>query len=109
MPIIGVIESGVNKDSNVSNNRIAILGTAATIRSNVYVEKINAVKPEVVIFYMSIICPTCGRRLDRRENSNQIADHYLAGMGWNRYCDSGCTHYPLLKTINKSLGEMLIL
>ena len=40
MPIIGVIESGVNKGIQMSqNNKIAVLGTAATIRSNAYVEK----------------------------------------------------------------------
>ena len=45
IPIIGVIESGVKSGIRMNqNNKIAVLGTSATIRSNVYGKKIKAVK-----------------------------------------------------------------
>ena len=111
MPIIGVIESGVNKGIQMcQNNRIAILGTAATIRSNVYVEKINAVKPEAFVISQAcpLFVPLAEEGLIEGKIPNQIADHYLAGIkkGGIDTVILGCTHYPLLKkTINKSLGE----
>ena len=37
------------------NNKIAVLGTSATIRSNAYGEKIKAVKPETLV--ISQACP----------------------------------------------------
>ncbi len=56
IPIIGVIESGVNRGIQMNqNNKIAVLGTSATIRSNAYGEKIKAVKPET--FVISQACP----------------------------------------------------
>ena len=111
MPIVGVIESGVNKGIQMcQNNRIAILGTAATIRSNVYVEKINAVKPEAFVISQAcpLFVPLAEEGWIEGKIPNQIADHYLAGIkkGGIDTVILGCTHYPLLKkTINKSLGE----
>ena len=56
IPIIGVIESGVNRGIRMNqNNKIAVLGTSATIRSNAYGEKIKAVKPETSV--ISQACP----------------------------------------------------
>ena len=75
IPIIGVIESGVNRGIQMNqNNKIAVLGTSATIRSNVYGEKIP------VFFSTSSTCKkekttttnvthrySC-RQLDRKKN-----------------------------------------
>ena len=111
MPIIGVIESGVNKGIQMSqNNKIAVLGTPATIRSNAYVERINAVKPEVLVISQacSLFVPLAEEGWTEGEIPNQIADHYLADIkkGGIDTVILGCTHYPLLKkTISKSLGE----
>ena len=111
MPIIGVIEPGVNKGIQMSiNNKIAVLGTAATIRSNVYVEKINAVQPEAFVISQAcpLFVPLAEEGWIEGKIPNQIADHYLKGIkkGGIDTVILGCTHYPLLKkTIIKSLGE----
>ena len=111
IPIIGVIESGVKKGIQMcQNNKIAVLGTAATIRSNAYGKRINAVNPEV--FVISQACPLFVHLAEEGwiegEIPNQIADYYLTEIkkvGVDTVI-LGCTHYPLLKkTINKSLGE----
>ena len=111
IPIIGVIESGVNKGIQMcQNNKIAVLGTAATIRSNAYGKRINAVNPEA--FVISQACPLFVHLAEEGwiegEIPNQIADYYLSEIK-KAGVDTvilGCTHYPLLKkTINNSLGE----
>lgn len=111
MPIIGVIESGVNKGIQISQNyKIAVLGTAATIRSNAYVERINAVKPEAFVISQAcpLFVPLAEEGWTEGKIPDQIADHYLADIkkGGIDTVILGCTHYPLLKkTISKSLGE----
>ena len=101
-PIIGVIESGVNRGIRMNqNNKIAVLGTSATIRSNAYGEKIKAVKPE--IFVISQACPLFVPLAEEGWTEGkipmQIAAHYLANIK-QEGVDTvilGCTHYPLLK------------
>ena len=56
IPIIGVIDPGVEKAVEISqNNKIAVLGTSATIRSDAYGKRLKAIKPEVVV--TSQACP----------------------------------------------------
>ena len=111
MPIIGVIEPGVKKGIQMSqNNKIAVLGTAATIRSNAYRKRINSVKPEASVISQAcpLFVPLAEEGLTEGKIPNQIADHYLAAIK-KAGIDTvilGCTHYPLLKkTIRKTLGE----
>ena len=111
MPIIGVIEPGVDKGIQMSqNNKIAVLGTTATIRSNAYGERINAVKPEAFVISQAcpLFVPLAEEGWTEGKIPNQIADHYLTAIkkGGIDTVILGCTHYPLLKkTIGKSLGE----
>ena len=101
IPIVGVIESGVNKGIQMcQNNKIAVLGTAATIRSNAYGKRINAVNPEA--FVISQACPLFVHLAEEGwiegEIPKQIADYYLAEIkkvGVDTVI-LGCTHYPLL-------------
>ena len=111
IPIMGVIEPGVSKGIQMcQNNKIAVLGTAATIRSNAYGKRINAVNSE--FFVISQACPLFVHLAEEGWTEgkipNQIADHYLSEIkkvGVDTVI-LGCTHYPLLKkTINKSLGK----
>tara|TARA_B100000900_G_scaffold343123_1_gene306722 strand:- start:903 stop:1697 length:795 start_codon:yes stop_codon:yes gene_type:complete len=111
IPIIGVIEPGVNRGIRVNkNNKIAVLGTSATIRSNVYGEKIKAVKPEILV--ISRACPLFVPLVEEGWTEGkipmQIAANYLADIK-QEGVDTvilGCTHYPFLKkTIGEILGE----
>ena len=111
IPIIGVIESGVNSGIRMNqNNKIAVLGTSATIRSNAYGEKIKIVKPETLVISQAcpLFVPLVEEGWTEGKIPMQIASHYLANMR-QEGVDTvilGCTHYPLLKTtISKILGE----
>jgi len=111
IPIIGVIESGVNRGIQMSkNNKIAVLGTSATIRSNVYGEKIKTAKPETSVISQAcpLFVPLAEEGWTEGKIPMQIAENYLANikkMGVDTVI-LGCTHYPLLKrTISTILGE----
>ena len=111
IPIIGVIESGVNRGIRMNqNNKIAVLGTSATIRSNAYGKKIKAVKPETLVFSQAcpLFVPLAEEGWTEGKIPMQIAAHYLADIK-QEGVDTvilGCTHYPLLKkTISKTLGK----
>ena len=111
IPIIGVIEPGVNRGIRVNqNNKIAVLGTSATIRSNAYGKKIRAVKPETLVISKAcpLFVPLAEEGWTEGEIPMKIAAHYLADIK-QKGVDTvilGCTHYPLLKrTISQTLGE----
>ena len=111
IPIIGVIEPGVKSGIQMNqNNKIAVLGTSATIRSNAYGEKIKAVKPEILVISQPcpLFVPLAEEGWTEGTIPMQIASHYLADIKQEEVDTVilGCTHYPLLKkTISKVLGE----
>ena len=111
IPIIGVIESGVNRGIQMNrNNKIAVLGTSATIQSNEYGKRIKAIKPETLVISQAcpLFVPLAEEGWIEGEIPMQIASHYLANIKHEKVDTVilGCTHYPLLKrTIIKVLGE----
>ena len=115
IPIIGVIESGVKRGIQISqNNRIAVLGTSATIRSNAYGKRIKAARPDTLVISQAcpLFVPLAEEGWTEGKIPLQIASHYLADIK-QAGVDTvilGCTHYPLLKnTINKALEEKVSL
>ena len=111
IPIIGVIESGVNIGIQMNqNNKIAVLGTSATIRSNAYGKKIQAAKPETLVISQAcpLFVPLVEEGWIEGKIPMEIAAHYLSNIRKEKVDTVilGCTHYPLLKkTIGKTLGE----
>ena len=110
IPIIGVIDPGVNKAIKISqNNKIAVLGTSATIRSNAYGKKLKAINPEIVVTSQAcpLFVPLAEEGWVEGKVPLQIATHYFTTIK-NIGIDTvilGCTHYPLLKkTIHSCLG-----
>tara|TARA_A100001015_G_C14720161_1_gene605596 strand:- start:140 stop:784 length:645 start_codon:yes stop_codon:yes gene_type:complete len=110
IPIIGVIDSGVKRGIQMNhNNKIAILGTSATIRSNAYARRIKAVKPATLVISQAcpLFVPLAEEGWIEGKIPMQIAEHYLSNIkkvGVDTVI-LGCTHYPLLKTtISTILG-----
>ena len=111
IPIIGVIEPGVSKGIQMNqNNKIAVLGTSATIRSNAYGKKIKRAKPKTLVISQAcpLFVPLAEEGWTEGKIPMQIAAHYLDNIK-QEGVDTvilGCTHYPLLKrTISRTLGE----
>lgn len=125
VPVIGVIEPGARAAVQAtSTRRVGVIGTVATIESGAYTRAIRALDAGITVFsaatprFVEIV--EQGMRLDRspiedlmaqsaaiyiRPAFSEIARDYLDPL---KRCsiDSlvlGCTHYPLLTALIKSI------
>ncbi len=115
IPIIGVIEPGSEVAlSTTRNNKIGVIGTEGTIKSQAYSKAIKERVPEAEIF--SAACPLFVPIVEEGWQDKPIAESivrdYLSPL-INSDIDTlvlGCTHYPLLKdVIQKVVGEKVSL
>lgn len=115
IPIIEVISPAVDQALlKTRTGRIGIIGTRATIRSNIYEQKILALQPEYRVF--STACPLLVPLVEEgwvnKRETKMILRRYLHGL---EECQVdtlvlGCTHYPLLKhLIQPRIGRKVTL
>ena len=111
IPIIGVIDPGVKSALLITKNKkIGILGTRATINSNIYGEKLKSKDKMVSVFSKAcpLYVPLVEEGFISGEIPSMISNFYLNEFK-NIDIDTvilGCTHYPLLSSvINKTLGS----
>ena len=115
LPIIGVIKPGVDFAINITkNNRICVLGTQGTIKSNAYGKELISRVPDMKIFSKAcpLFVPLVEEGLVEGEIAQSIVGFYLQGIQPTDIDTVilGCTHYPLLKdTIGKFLGRSITL
>lgn len=101
IPVVDVIEAGVDSIVKATKSqRIAVLGTRATIRSGIYEKEIKKLLPEATV--ISIACPLFVLLVEEQFINHQatrlIIEEYLAPLK-NQNIDAlllACTHYPLL-------------
>lgn len=132
VPLIGVIEPGARAAVNSTrSNRLGIIGTEGTIKSNSYINAINALRGKMTLSvrergeksldrYFEIAtdgmviftkaCPLFVPLAEEGWTTNDVArltaENYLSGLK-QEDIDTlvlGCTHYPLLK---KTIGEII--
>lgn len=115
IPIIGVVKPGARVAAEVTRNgKIGIIGTEATVGSQIYSRYIKEIKPksEVVGKACPLFVPLVEEGLLHDPVTDEIAMRYLSGL-----IDSGidtlilgCTHYPLIRsTVGKIMGERVTL
>ncbi len=108
IPIIGVIHAGVKRVLQASaTQRIGIIGTEGTIRSESYTQEILRQAPSAQVF--SQACPLFVPLVEEGWQDTAVAqataETYLAPLrGKIDTLILGCTHYPLLK---KVIGQVL--
>lgn len=111
LPVYNVIDPGSELAARMTeNNRVAVIATRATVKSESYTKKIHSHKPEVEVF--SAACPLFVPLAEEGWHddpiTNLIAFRYLQGLK-AQDVDTvvlACTHYPLLKTaIQKVFGN----
>lgn len=115
IPIVEVITPAVEQAiARSRTGRIGVIGTRATIRSNIYEQKIHEQMPQYKVF--SKACPLLVSLVeegwtDKRE-TKMILRRYLHDLK-NQQIDTlvlGCTHYPLLKhLIQPRIGKKVTL
>jgi glutamate racemase len=108
-PVIGVVEGGVIAALKEASGAIGVIGTEATIRSNKYPLEINRLQPGIKVF--SKACPLFVALAEEGWTDNEVA-HAVAKEYLEEFKGTigalvlGCTHYPPLKGVIRSvLGE----
>lgn len=110
VPIIGVIEPGAKAALGITrNNKVGVIGTAATVASGAYERTLKALNPRISCYSQS--CPLFVPLVEEgwldKSVTGEIAGMYLQEMK-KRGIDTlilGCTHYPLLKDVlHKVMG-----
>ncbi|MCX7918672.1 MAG: glutamate racemase [bacterium] len=101
-PVIGVIEPGAKVAvATTRNNRIGVIGTKATIRSEAYPRIIQRINPAIKVY--SVACPLLVPLVEEGWLTGPITESiiraYLTPLLTQRVDTIvlGCTHYPLLK------------
>lgn len=113
VPIVGVIEPGVRAAAQATrNDRIGIIGTAATIRSGAYQAGIAQLREaaEVTAAPCPLFVPLAEEGWVDHRVTELVAREYLQEFR-DRNIDTlvlGCTHYPLLKpVIGRVMGSLV--
>ncbi|XOU94107.1 MAG: glutamate racemase [Candidatus Kerfeldbacteria bacterium] len=106
IPIFEVITPAVKKALEISNNKkIGIIGTRATINSNIYKTLIHKSDKSYTIISQAcpLFVPLAEEGWINKPVTKSIVNTYLSPLK-QKQIDTlilGCTHYPLLKTIIK--------
>lgn len=108
LPIVGVIEPGAEKAvAATRNQRIAVLGTKATIQSGAYQTAIKKIAPHAAV--IPIACPLFVPLVEEQwldhPATHLIVREYLRPLQ-EQNVDTillGCTHYPLLSTVKNKI------
>ncbi|MBF0522537.1 MAG: glutamate racemase [Candidatus Omnitrophica bacterium] len=115
IPIIGVIDPGAKKATQVSRNkRIGVIATSATVNSYSYDKAIKYFDSSVKIFSQAcpLFVPLVEEGWAHKRIAVDLAEEYLKGMKKSGV-DAlilGCTHYPLLKNVlKKVMGKKVYL
>lgn len=103
IPIIGVIVPGARAAvRETKNQKIGVIGTEATIRSETYTKEIQRQIAQATV--MGVPCPLFVPLVEegfaKHKITEEVIDIYLSDMR-NSDVDTmilGCTHYPLLRS-----------
>jgi len=111
VPVIDVITPATRKAAAVTkNNRIGIIGTRATVRSGVYEDRIQAIRPacRVTSRACPLLVPLVEEGWLNKRETKMILRRYLYPLRLKQIDTLvlGCTHYPLLsRLIQPRIGK----
>lgn len=110
-PLLNVIEPGSEAAlAKSADKKIAVLGTAATIRSHAYEKTLKALDPSVQVVEQAcpLFVPLVEEGIVEDPITELVANRYLANIKARQFKTVilGCTHYPVLKNdLAKVLGK----
>lgn len=115
VPVFGVVDAAAREAVKMTKNKkIGIIGTAGSIRSGAYEEKIKNLNPEIKTYARAcpLFVPLVEEGHTKGEIARLVAEEYLTELK-EAGVDTlilGCTHYPLLKeTIGNVMGDNVTL
>lgn len=104
VPILDMVKGGLVKAAKESRNKkIGVIGTAATIRSEVHEKFLKSLDPKIRVYARSapLLVPLIEEGWINRKETKRIIRYYLREMK-KEFIDVlvlACTHYPLLFSI----------
>ena len=104
IPVFEVVTPSVKEACRLTRNRrIGIMGTRATVSSNVYLHAIPQRLPSARIFQQAcpLLVPLVEEGWTERRETRMIVKRYLRPLK-NSQVDTlvlGCTHYPVIKKV----------
>jgi len=115
VPVLGVVEPGARAAVRTTkSNRIAVIGTSATIASGAYEQAIRRLKRnvEIVAKPTPLFVPLAEEGWLDNDVAEAVARRYLTGLA-DEGVDTlllGCTHFPLLaQVIGRVVGPAVAL
>ena len=115
IPMIGVVKPGAKTAAEVTKNgKIGVIGTAATIQSQLYTTYIRQLNSQVQVIGKAcpLFVPLVEEGLLEDPVTDEIAMRYLSELidvGIDTLI-LGCTHYPLIRsTIGRTMGDQVTL
>lgn len=115
IPLLNVIEPGAAAAISITqDNKIAVLGTSATIRSHAYRDTLKRLAPEIEVIEQAcpLLVPLVEEGMTDDTITEQIARRYLSEIQQKKFSTVilGCTHYPVIKgDLKKVLGDEVTL
>jgi len=108
IPLFEVISPAIANALRITQGRIGVIGTRATIRANTYRTRLLEAKPGLDVTQLAcpLLVPLVEEGWLENEETRSVIAHYLDPMK-RRGIDTlilGCTHYPLLK---KQIAEFM--
>lgn len=113
IPVIGVIVPGARAAvKETKNKKVGVLGTEATIKSNMYTKQMQQEDPEVEVIGKAcpLFVPLIEEGFAKHKITKEVIDIYLHEMRESGIDTLilGCTHYPLLRSaISEYMGEKI--
>jgi len=101
VPVLDVVTPAVDEVVARERQKVGVIGTSATVRSQVYERLINKIKPKIKVFQQAcpLFVPIVEEGSENRPETKIIARRYLNRLKL-RNIDTlvlGCTHYPFLR------------
>jgi len=115
VPVIGVVEPGVNAVSKLApeGEKAAVIATRSTIKSGAYEKALKEKRGDLYLFSKAcpLFVPLVEEGFSDKKAAEDIIKEYLSEIDREkiRYVILGCTHYPLLKKHIQRLYKDFIL
>jgi glutamate racemase len=106
VPVIGVVEPGVKEALRITKGSVGVIGTRATINSELYQILLRRKGVEVYTKACPLFVPLVEEGITEGPIAEKITNFYLKSLK-EYQIDTlilGCTHYPLLK---KTIANVL--
>lgn len=115
IPLLNVIEPGAAAAIAITeDDKIAVIGTSATIRSHAYLNTLKKLAPEIEVIEQAcpLLVPIVEEGMVDDTITEQVVRRYLSDIQKRNFKTIilGCTHYPVIKSdLKKVLGDEVTL